>query len=129
MFIRFVSGEIDTNSHVSAGVFCAAFDLIDEARLSGPDRTELVELMHWFDRHLKGPFEHRLKSRRSAERSICWFKANAHDYVKQAWKMTRILERNNVLVWVIKSRRAGYIIYEDEAQIVAEPFADVRRVL
>jgi hypothetical protein len=27
MFMRFVSGEIDADSHVSAGLFCAAFKL------------------------------------------------------------------------------------------------------
>ena len=28
MFIRFFSGEIDADSRVAAGLFCAAFDLI-----------------------------------------------------------------------------------------------------
>ena len=40
-----------------------------------------------------------------------------------------ILERNDVLIWMIRSRRTGYVHYEDEVQIFARPYDDVRRVL
>jgi hypothetical protein len=43
--------------------------------------------------------------------------------------MATILERNDVFIWVIKAPRTGYVLYEDNAQILAEPFAEVRRVL
>ena len=129
MFVRFVSEEIDELSHVSAGIFSAAFDLMDELTLSDPDHAELNDLMDWFDLNLRGPFRFRLKSPRRARRSICWFKSGAQEHLRRAWQMTMILERNNVFVRMIKSRRAGYIIYEDEAQVLAEPFADIRRIL
>jgi len=29
-------------------------------------------------------------------------------------------------VQMLKSDRAGYVVYEDEYQVVAEPFADMR---
>ena len=48
MFIRFVCGEIDEDSHVSAGLFCAAFDLIKDEKLSDHDYAELADLMRWF---------------------------------------------------------------------------------
>ena len=35
-------------------------------------------------------------------------------------------ERNDVLIWTIRSRKTGYVYYEDEAQVFAEPFDDVR---
>ena len=44
MFIRFVCGEIDEDSHVSAGLFCAAFDLIHEGKLTDHDYAELATL-------------------------------------------------------------------------------------
>ena len=43
--------------------------------------------------------------------------------------MTTILERNDVPIRMVKTRNAGYIVYEDEVQIFAEPFADMRSVL
>ena len=129
MFIRFVCGEIDEGSHVAAGLFCAAFDLIKDARLSDHDYGELADLMRWFRLNLEGPFKHRLRKPWRARRSICWFKSDAHEHVKHAWQMTDLLERNDVFMQVIKSRTVGYIIYEDAAQVLAQPSADVRRLL
>ena len=129
MFIRLVSGEIDVDSHVSAGLFCAAFNLLDESVLTDDDYAALADLMGWFRIHLKGPFEYRLRSPWRARRAICWFKPTAYAHLARAWEMATILERNNVPIRMIKARNVGYILYEDEAQIFAEPFADVRRVL
>jgi hypothetical protein len=39
------------------------------------------------------------------------------------------MDGNGLLIWTIKAIRPGYIYYEDEAQVFAEPFADVRRLL
>ena len=129
MFIRFVSGEIDEDAHVSAGLFCAAFKLLDETVLPDHEYAAIANLMAWFRMHLNGPFEHRLKSAWRAKRAICWFKPTAHEHLAQAWEMATILERNNVLVRMIKARKTGYVLCEDEAQVFAEPFADIRRIL
>jgi hypothetical protein len=40
--------------------------------------------------------------------------------------MAEILVRHGIGVEVLKAERVGYVVYEDEFQIVAEPFADVR---
>jgi hypothetical protein len=129
MFVRFVSSAIDYDSHVSAGLFCAAFDLIDGAKLSDDDYAELADLMRWFRLYLNGPFEHRLRKPWRARRSICWFKSEAHAHVKHAWRLANVLKRNDVLVRMIKSHTVGYIVYEDSAQVLAQPSADVRRLL
>jgi len=101
MFIRFVCGEIDEDSHVAAGLFCAAFDLIHEGEFPDHDYAELAELMRWFRLHLKGPFEYRLRKPWRAQRSICWFKSDACEYVKRAWLMMNVLERNDVFMRMI----------------------------
>ena len=129
MFIRFVSGEINEASHVAAGLFCAAFDLIDEGQIPDYDHAELAELIDWFDLYLKGPFEYRLRRFWRAQRSICWFKSGACEYVQRAWLMMNLLERNDVFMRMIKSRTVGFVIYEDEAQVLAYPSADLRRLL
>ena len=129
MFIRFFSGETDVNSHLRAGLFCAAFNLIDETVLPEDDYAALADLMDWFREHLESPFEYRLKPFWRAQRAICWFKPTAHEHVSRAWEMATILERHDVFIRMIKARRLGYILYEDEAQVLAEPFADLRRAL
>ena len=40
--------------------------------------------------------------------------------------MAAILEDYGVFVQVLKINRPGYVVYEDELQIVAEPFSNRR---
>ncbi|HUS10446.1 MAG TPA: hypothetical protein VMZ30_08275 [Pyrinomonadaceae bacterium] len=130
MFIRFVSGEIDEDSHVLAGLFCAAFKLkmtLDEG-LPEYERDALNATMDWFDLHLESPFDYLPRTPRN-ERAVSWFKPTAREYLARAWELVTILERNNVLIWTIKSRRTGYVFYEDEAQVFAQPSGDVRLLL
>ena len=129
MFIRFVSGEIHECSHVSTGLFQTAFELMDDPLLPNVEYDMLRSLMDWFDKYLKGPSEYRLRAPWRLERAICWFKPSAHEHLARAWEMAAIVERNNVFIRMIKAPKAGYILYEDEAQVFAQPFADIRRVL
>src|SRR5687767_8071354 len=119
MFIRFVIGEIDEDSHVSAGLFTAAYDLLDERCLSAYEYDALREPMIWFNKHLRNPYRFRLRPVSQANRSICWFRSTAIEHVRRAWEIVAILEERDVFVRMIKSGCPGHIIYEDEAQVLA----------
>ena len=126
MFIRFVSGEIDENSHVSEGLFGTVLRWSEELPVYEIDSIE--ELMVWFDSHLSSPF-HYLADLRRYDPAICWFKATAHEHLAKAWELVAILERNDILIWTIRSPRTGYIYYEDAVQVFARPYDDLRRRL
>ena len=128
MFIRFVGAEIDERSHVSAGLFCAASQLRWSDGLPDYEFEALTELKDWFNVHMHSPFD-RLPRDRRYERAICWFKPTAREHLERAWELVAILERNDVLIWTIRSRKTGYVHYEDEVQVFARPYDDVRRVL
>jgi hypothetical protein len=46
-------------------------------------------------------------------------------HIAKIREMSYILDENGVYVRTIKARRPGYIVYQDEYQVVAEPFADL----
>ena len=125
MFIRFLSSEIDRDSQVAAGLFCAASRLRWTDEVPDYELDALSDLTEWFNIHLESPFEYLPRTGRF-ERAICWFKPTAREHLARAWEMIAILERNDVLIWTIRSRKTGYVYYEDEAQVFAEPFNDVR---
>ncbi len=127
VFIRFVSSEIDEDSHVSAGLFCAASQLCSNG-LPQYEFDALSELRDWFDRHLESPSDHLPRTCRY-ELAVCWFKPTAREHLARAWEMITILERNDILIWTIKSRKAGHIYYEDDAQIFAVPSREMRIAL
>jgi len=128
MFIRFVSGKIDEDSLVTAGLFCAASELRWSEGLPDYEFEALKELRDWFNVHLASPFDHLRRDRRY-DRAICWFKPTAHEHLRRAWELVSILERNDVLIWTIRSPRTGYVHYEDEVQVFAQPYDDVRLLM
>ncbi len=131
MFIRFVCDEIDEDSRVSAGLFCAAEKLLDEVKLPEYESGVLMEAIDWFGRHLRNPYRYRFdrERRRLAYRSICWFRATATEHVHHAWQMVAILEERDIFMRMVKTDVPGYVIYEDEAQVLAFPYNDLRRRL
>ena len=131
MFLRFISTEIDEDSQVSMGLFCAAEKLIDEVGLHEYEYEALMECVDWFGRHLRNPFRYRLdrERRRWAYQSICWFRSTAHEHLRHAWELVQILEERDIIMRMIKTEVPGYIIYEDEAQVLAHPYSDLRRLL
>ncbi len=84
------------------------------------------ELRCWFNENLNKPTRFRRSRKpRGCDRGVCWFKSTATQHIAKMYEMRCVLERNDSYVRVITARRPGYIVYEDEYQVVAEPFADL----
>ena len=126
MFIRFVSGKIDEDSHVAAGLFCAASELRTSHELPQYELDSLDELREWFNVSLESPLDY-LPQRRRYDLGVCWFKSSAREHLAKAWELVTILERNDVLIWTVRSPRTGYVYYEDAVQVFAVPYYDLRR--
>lgn len=127
MYLRFAIGATDETSKVAAGVFAAAYGLRDSGKLSAHEYDCLKDLLEWFSKNLQTPTKFR-RSRypRGEDKGIAWFKSSAKVHLAKIYEMIHILEANNLYVKTIKSTRPGYIVYEDEHQIVAEPFSDAK---
>src|SRR5262245_48055698 len=128
MFIRFASGDVDPDVRVRAGLFRALDDVCWTKELPDYELDALKELDDWFEENLVGLPDYLADYRFSIE-AVCWFKSNASHHLSRAWGIVEILERNDVLVWTIKSREIGDIYYEDEVQVFARPTRKVRKLL
>jgi len=127
MFIRFISGGVDEDSRVRAGLFSAAYDLRENGWLPPYEFEVLIELLNWFNDNLRSPSDY--LPHNFNKPAVCWFKPSAHQHLARAWEMAAILERNDILIWTIKSATTGYIYYEDDVQVFAVPVGDLRKVL
>jgi hypothetical protein len=118
-YIRFVIGRKDEDSHVEQGIFQAAALALEWQNITGSDADELNELRGWFSENLEKPTSF---GRGKLRLGICWFKTGSAQHISRIWEMVQILERNGIYVKKIRTDKPGYVIYEDEWQLVAEPF-------
>ena len=88
----------------------------------------LEEELAWFRNRLSTPARfNRSTSKgyyRRKTRGISWFRDTATECIARMHELKRILEANGHPVTVIREDRIGFVIFEDDLQVVAEPFAD-----
>lgn len=127
MFLRFIVDEVDESSLAPAGVFVVASRLEDYRTLSSTDHHHLLDVLQWFKENLDTPTQFNRSGRpRRATRGICWFRPSAHEHIRKARELARLIDQQGIWVRMIKTGQPGYVVFEDEFQIVAEPFASVR---
>ena len=129
-FLRFLVSSVNTASGVEGGLFGAAYSLRAAGLLSATERTTLEEHLAWFEQNLAIPERfNRSRSKgyyRRATKGISWFRDTAKEHLARMHELKRIVEANGYIVSLIKEDRVGYVTFEDENQVVAEPFADTK---
>jgi hypothetical protein len=127
MFIRFVIGSRDEDSGRKQGLFQAGDELRASGRMSHSDEQLLDELQQWFRENLPVPSRFAVSSKphRKAQ-AISWFRDTARTQIAQMREYQRLLEAYGFVVQMLRDKRPGYVVYEDEHQVVAYPFFETR---
>jgi hypothetical protein len=127
-YLRFVLLERHPDSGLNEGLFRLGYRLIKDPEFHGSDREMLEEVMSWFNKHLLVPSRFSRSSSkgyyRRATRGISWFRDTSGECITRMFTLKRIIENQGHTVTLIREERIGYVVYEDEYQIVAEPFKD-----
>jgi hypothetical protein len=130
VYLRFVVSDVHEESERELGVFHAAENLRRDHRLHTYELDRHNSIVHWFDEHLSRPTRFtasRPPYYRKQNRAISWLKDPAHEHLAHMRELVVILEDHGVSVQTLKTDRVGYIVYEDQFQVVAQPFADTER--
>lgn len=127
MFIRFVVASRDEDSGRRRGLFQAGELLRASGRMSQADEQRLDELEQWFRKNLPVPNRFALSSRphRKAQ-AISWFKDGAAEQIARMRDYRALLESYDIAVEMLREKRPGYIVYEDDHQVVAYPFSETQ---
>jgi hypothetical protein len=118
-YVRFVVADKDEDRNVQQGIFQAAARALEWHTVTDTDADELNELRAWFNENLEKPSSF---GRGKLSLGVCWFKTDCVEHISRIYEMVRVLERNGISVKKIKTDKPGYVVYEDESQLVAEPF-------
>lgn len=128
MFIRFVTDHLDEDTGIPSGVFTVAYEILDGSDIDDYYRTEVRKTLDWFVSNL--PVPARLK--RSGKlnqpgRGICWFKSEATECIANIRYLVHLVREQDIIVREVMTDTPGYMLYEDDFQIVAEPFSSTPR--
>lgn len=126
-FVRFVVPTwAHRESQTPIGVIGAAYELLDQDKLSPELHRELERSIRWFEEHLATPDRfNRTKSKgwyRRETRGIAWLRATAIDHISAMEALAGSIARCGYPTVEIRSERVGYVVYEDDVQVIAEPF-------
>ena len=123
MYIRFVINDKDEDSQKRLGIFHALRYLRDDGKLSSYEEEHMNEIVQWFADNLEKPTRFsKAKTKNPANKAISWFKDSAAEYISKMREIASVLRAYGIQVDMIKTERPGYIVYEDEYQVTAEPF-------
>lgn len=128
MYLRFVRPNRIGSMNAREGIFRAAYELRYSDNLDEHTSKQLEQLLDWFRIHLVIPDRfHRSKSKTKEHnhtKGLSWFKGGENESLDKAFELSSLLNEVGFPIETIKSKRIGYIIYEDRFQVVAEPFSD-----
>ena len=123
MFLRFVVAERHAVSQEPKGLFSAVRGLERRGELTTWQEAWWRETTDWFGRTLPQP-ESAARTRRpnAPNRAIFGFKDSAAEHIARMYELVALLEQHNIRCQVLQTARPGYIVYEDDLQVAAEPF-------
>ncbi|WP_291394550.1 hypothetical protein [Acinetobacter sp.] len=125
MFIRFIIHAKDEGSNKRQGLFQAMSDLEESGELYDYEQTYYDEIYDWFRKNLKKPDSFARSSKPHAKNvALSWFKDTADEHISKMYEVTYLLRAHGISVEILSTERPGYVVYEDQFQIVAEPFKE-----
>lgn len=125
MYIRFVVEIRDERSGRRKGVFAALGVFKKNPEVSAQDYSSYRTLAEWFNENLDMPSKFSRSSKPNAKpKALSWYKDSATQYIQKTREVAELLTKYGVEVEMLKTNRPGYIVYESESQIVAEPYKD-----
>jgi hypothetical protein len=125
MFVRFIIQKKDSDSGKRQGLFQVMYILRRSGVLLPQEELLFNEINEWFQKNLKKPISFSRSAKPHAKKiALSWFKDQAKEHIDKMRALSIILNSHGITTEMIKTDRPGYITYEDEYQIAAEPFYD-----
>ncbi len=124
MFLRFIGTDIDIRTGQPTGLLTMAYDLRDSDELNTADAVQLLAHLDWIQKEIPIPtrFARRRNSFHKETHGVSWVKAESTEFVRHLYAIADILGRCGIVIDIVRTARPGYVVYEDDCQVVAEPF-------
>jgi Arc/MetJ-type ribon-helix-helix transcriptional regulator len=123
--IRFVTHRRHRPYGHRSGVVRAALALWRAGTLEARQQEELRAILDWLNEHLARPERLSVsRSPRAQETALSWIRGSAQEHLSHLRRLGALVAGGGAVVEELRTRRPGYVVYEDAHQVVALPFAD-----
>jgi hypothetical protein len=125
VYIRFAVHLKDEDSGRRQGIFQTLVEVREAGLLYDYEVERVKEIHKWFNKNLVKPSSFNRSSKPHAlNKAVSWYKDSAREHIACMRELAMILEGHGIEVLMLQSERPGYIVYEDEHQVTAEPFTE-----
>lgn len=127
--LRFVAHSVHPPFGHRSGVLKIAYELRKTLPPATPGLADVMDQLKWFEANLAIPTRFTTSRHpRAKETAISWVKSGAREHVQRLRLLADLVEEiGQVAIEQIRTDRPGYIVFEDDHQIVALPYADTPR--
>jgi len=122
MFLRFITKYEDDWGEEATGVFQALGYLIRSDQVFEYDRQRLKDIREWFNKKLDQPKRfNKHSNKKKSNVAISWYKDSAKQHLKNMYDLVPIFDIYGITIEIIKKENPGYIVFEDDFQVVTIP--------
>ena len=121
-YVRFVCFQSVGRQRSRLGLFKAIDEAVESEHASGWAIAEARSLSAWFNANLAIPQAFSVGGHKGfGQPGLSWFKPSAAEHIRQMHSLRVALNECGIHVEVLTTRDPGFIVWQDEHQIVAEP--------
>jgi len=123
--LRFVTEDRHEPFGHRSGIVQKAYNVRDDAETAEHLQKALSTELEWLKLNMCTPSKFtRSAGHRKDEVAISWVKSEAREHVDCLRRIENLLKSTRVPTHCLRTSRPGFVVYEDDVQVVAEPSAD-----
>lgn len=123
IFVRFIVDANHEDSKLPLGIMHAVRYLRDDGKLTKRQLQSCDKVFDWLYENLEAPRKSVFKTHPFA---VSWFRASAIRHLSWTRRLIPVVVCHGYQVSIMETSQPGKIIYEDRAQIIAEPTVEAK---
>jgi hypothetical protein len=124
VLLRFVISDRDERTGQPMGLMTLAYRLLRSNSLTHAEDLQFREIVGWLESNLPIPARFARKRNMSHKHThgVSWIRVSAIEVLTHLHALADLVRLQGYVIEILQTERPGYVVYEDQWQVVAEPF-------
>lgn len=123
-FSRYKTHDIDPGTGRDKGVIAVICEILRKKLVTEYEEAQIRRHLDWLDLNLPKPekFSRTRNDYHKNTHGLSWLKPTSKEALEHLRALASILEEHGIPTTMITTEKPGFVVYEDDYQVVAEPF-------